>query len=512
MSLCMDALEMLRREASATQGTKISDPNVSLNNRNLRIEFKKTTAILDTSKKSMNMIINRLVDFAHASSGVPLEPSLGHFNLMKFLQIIVYSFDDTRIDFKIKNLTGLAVETLEVVTDGNWLLENISCLISNALKFSDRTEPVDVTVQLIRTIVEDAEEDSEGRSVNTANNTGESDERKAKVASLSALGMKISVQDSGIGISDDELEMLFTYESRPSSTLTGGAGLGLYTLSCRVNALNGQYGYMPGPNRIGSIFWFMIPMGLKTLEPRLAVIPKYGAGMKLDSESSESFCRDGPSQHHRLAVVVPSAGSKSFSFLPSKSHTKEVEISLTVNSANFNKGFSSQNKSNFQSSVPLSLENEHDADDPEPQLDKLRTMRILVVDDSLSIRKMSAMLLEKQGHVVVQAVNGKDALELMVLGMKDKSFAYDLVLMDIQMPVMDGIEAITRYREFEASFNAEEFKADASSARKPLNIIAMSACSDASITEKALKAGMNYFIPKPFSIKVFNDLVQEISW
>ncbi|RYG63505.1 response regulator [archaeon] len=72
---------------------------------------------------------------------------------------------------------------------------------------------------------------------------------------------------------------------------------------------------------------------------------------------------------------------------------------------------------------------------------------ILIVDDSLVTLKLTGLTLEKDGHHVERALNGQVALQLM------KSRPYDVVLIDINMPVMDGFETVRLFREFENSNN-----------------------------------------------------------
>lgn len=70
--------------------------------------------------------------------------------------------------------------------------------------------------------------------------------------------------------------------------------------------------------------------------------------------------------------------------------------------------------------------------------------RILAVDDSRSMREMVAFTLESAGHAVTPAVDGVDALRIA------EADAFDLVLMDVNMPNMDGITCIAKLRELNA--------------------------------------------------------------
>ena len=80
-------------------------------------------------------------------------------------------------------------------------------------------------------------------------------------------------------------------------------------------------------------------------------------------------------------------------------------------------------------------------------------VRFLVVDDSPSILKVVSCANSNKKCDVETADNGSASLDRLIKGYKTHDF--DFVLMDLQMPVMDGIEAVRRYREYEAAHTAE---------------------------------------------------------
>ncbi|MEP7015657.1 MAG: response regulator, partial [Verrucomicrobiota bacterium] len=108
-----------------------------------------------------------------------------------------------------------------------------------------------------------------------------------------------------------------------------------------------------------------------------------------------------------------------------------------------------------------------------------RPLQILVVEDNAINRAVARAILEKQSHTVTQATNGLEALQ----EIKTKNF--DLVLMDIQMPEMDGFAATARIRELEKS----------SGRHTP--IVAMTAHAMIGDRERCIAAGMDDYISKP---------------
>jgi PAS domain S-box-containing protein len=120
--------------------------------------------------------------------------------------------------------------------------------------------------------------------------------------------------------------------------------------------------------------------------------------------------------------------------------------------------------------------------------------RILVVEDNPINQDVATGILENMGCRVVTAPNGRHAVRLVA---QEK---FDLVLMDCEMPEMDGFEATKRIRELEELNNAlpEEGEAGPSS---HLPIIALTAHALADIREKCLRAGMDDFLVKPFDEK-----------
>jgi CheY-like chemotaxis protein len=110
---------------------------------------------------------------------------------------------------------------------------------------------------------------------------------------------------------------------------------------------------------------------------------------------------------------------------------------------------------------------------------KQRTLRILLAEDNLVNQRLAVGLLEKRGHVVAIAINGKEALAAL------ERESFDLMFMDVQMPEMGGFEATARIRAGEKQTGQH------------LPIIAMTAHAMKGDRERCLAAGMDGYVSKP---------------
>jgi CheY-like chemotaxis protein len=122
---------------------------------------------------------------------------------------------------------------------------------------------------------------------------------------------------------------------------------------------------------------------------------------------------------------------------------------------------------------------------------------ILIVDDAITILKMTAMMLEGHKHSVATARNGAEAVEMIRRQREQEGKEYDVVLMDLQMPVMDGLEAVRRVQEWEKKKSKEE------NCLYHQVILANSANSDAETTCSAYEAGVDGVMTKPFLLSTF---------
>jgi len=117
-----------------------------------------------------------------------------------------------------------------------------------------------------------------------------------------------------------------------------------------------------------------------------------------------------------------------------------------------------------------------------------QTSKILLAEDDEIIRKVMLLILKKLGYRADVAANGLEVLSAL------EHYSYGTVLMDIQMPEMDGLEATRIIRL---------------SRPEGLRIIAVTACAPEEIREKCIEAGMDDYVSKPIKMKELADLLSQ---
>ncbi len=409
----------------------------------------------------MLMTINRCLDYTKASKGVKLTPKLETFMLQEALELPMHC---------IANMQSKITVCLEplpedlcacVISDKQWLQENLLCLLSNALKYSLEGS---VTIRVSLSGDPDISSPSDADSSQTC-------------------FLRIEVEDTGIGMSEESMASLFS-PFKQTQRLAGGTGLGLYSLSKRLEALHGHYGVTHRRDgQQGSLFWFAVPYKPDELYLRHCILQKcetsavHGLSTIPGSNPTASHTRRF---QNNIGVVTPR-----FAFPLTTSDIGKCKRSDGVKSAPPSLAGSSsfdtplRKRSNGSlnqlqraqsprlSSLPklsIAIPQQYsdvcthtpccNADTPvhnsllsDSQDTRSTPRSILLVDDSPTILKMSAMLLQRLGHEVKLAENGAVAVKLYEQSLTidprtgRKISSFDVILMDLQMPVMDGLEA-----------------------------------------------------------------------
>jgi len=130
-------------------------------------------------------------------------------------------------------------------------------------------------------------------------------------------------------------------------------------------------------------------------------------------------------------------------------------------------------------------------DVPDSQ-DAAKGLRVLVVEDHPVNQMLATQLIERAGHQVTLAKNGEEGLQAV---MKQ---TFDVAFMDMQMPVMDGLEATRAIRAFERGQN-----------RPAVHIVAMTANALPSDRQACAEAGMDDFVAKPFKAADIRNLLEQ---
>ena len=347
-----------------------------------------------------------------------------------------------------------------------------------------------------------------------------------------------AVRDTGIGIAPEAAARLFQPFSQAESSTTrryGGTGLGLTICKRLVELMGGKIGVRSEPSK-GSVFWFSLPLaklpgevaqgrlslqgvrgvyvgsqrGYEKLNPLLA-----GLGLQIERvpQAAEALARlrrsaplgrsfgyelliaeiggaPGETQTlvrnvlrepvlERVRILLPGApaeaGSTRIGVLPREPDEAALRAALESLFA-LQAQVRPEPLITAASTAVRAPVARVPAVEPEAQL----RGRVLLVEDHPVNQQVATKLLTRLGLEVVQANHGSEALDLLSKGV------FDLVLMDCQMPVMDGYAATRELRRREALTR---------SARLP--VIAMTAHAMAGDREKCLDSGMDDYLSKP---------------
>ncbi|HSM85061.1 MAG TPA: response regulator [Candidatus Limnocylindrales bacterium] len=353
--------------------------------------------------------------------------------------------------------------------------------------------------------------------------------------------LHFSVADSGIGIPPEKHSMIFEPFSQADTSTTrkfGGTGLGL-SISRRLVELMGGRIWVRSAENQGSTFQFTLPVRLR--ERPGVVAPRIAEGERalvVDDNTStravlEKMLREWGMETTGVAAgkdALDELARQSYAVLVIDSEMPEMDgfrLASLVHSR-FGLGNAivmmlSSNKCNLTAarcrelgivahllkpvgrqelftavSQVLGGESMPGPADAAAKTSVLhagkpaQSLRVLLAEDNPVNSRLATVMLEGAGHTVCLAENGREAAELA------RTQKFDLVLMDIQMPEMDGLEATRTIRREER----------ASGSCVP--IIALTAHALKGDTEKCLAAGMNGYISKPFQPREFFEAIASV--
>jgi CheY-like chemotaxis protein len=417
------------------------------------------------------MIINRALDCTKVSHNIPLSPRLETLNPTLLVHDVVRGCLCLADESPVVMETNVGLIPSSIVTDQDWFTENLLCLVTNAQKYNI-PEHGSPTVRLSLVTPEECFHPmfSSSHSLNPTHTMS----KVTKISSVTDM-LLVEVRDRGRGIEPQNHHLLFR-PFKQSEKEAGGSGLGLYALALRLTALEGLYGYYSRDDGLsGSCFWFALPISQQV------GLLQFGKDFLSPDSSNQLATHTHP--YNRAGEDL----SESI-----RGRTGPIDR-LSVRDRN--EGVSSYRRAPNRPAAVVTPSNDTIASQP-------TKLRMLVVDDSIFILKTSKKMLLREGHLVDVAKNGEECIEAF------RTKQYDVILMDIQMPVMDGLEAAHLIREIE---RANMMADDPPLSTVPICIIGVSANTLATAMHDAIKAGMDDFLTKPLSISQLRGVLDRIS-
>ena len=458
------------------------------------------------SGESLLGIINNILDFSKIEAGM-LELEILDFDLTTvmedFADVLALRASDKGLEFICAAAPDVPTHLLG---DPSRLRQILINLAGNAIKFTQRGE-VSVTASLVS-------------------------------ATDSTVVVRFAVRDTGLGIPPEKQSMLFEKFTQADISVNrqfGGTGLGLSISKQLAQLMGGEFGVTSAPGQ-GSEFWFTAsftrpaePSGSSALLTQSAAL-KDASILIVDDNASfrevltiqlrawgarVEWVPSGPAALIKLARAAKTGnpfhaaivdmqmpgmdGAMMARTIKADASLKDIRLVLLTTLGQTGASLEQTDiatcltkpvrKAELLCGLlgTASIENRKDL----PQLPQKKydgTARILLVEDNPINQEVAAAMLEKLGLHADLAANGEEAIKVL------STSSYDLVLMDVQMPVMDGLTASREIRKAELE-TVQGSTAGSSSFHIP--IIAMTANAVQGDREDCLKAGMDDYLQKP---------------
>jgi two-component system, sensor histidine kinase and response regulator len=457
-------------------------------------------------------IINDILDFAKIEAG-KFELSAEPFDPREAIAELTDLFAQRCTEKGLEFIFFVAEDVpSELIGDPVRLRQILVNLVGNAIKFTDSGEVV------VEVSVSHDEPDG--------------------------VVLTFTVKDTGVGIEPAQCSRIFESFHQIDGSMTrarGGSGLGLSITRQLVELMGGAISVESKPGQ-GSRFTFTacFKHSTRTSERRYGrhleyaprtllvdanpvsanAISRYLANWKVEAavvstiDAAEAACHDAKVTGCPFNVVildVKGLGHRSLEFaraVRTLSGEKPMNVILLVGLDNYmtDSGLDALDtvavlpkpvRPSELFNALVSVASQGRTRDPSPN-DMLRTRqakptnvsaRVLVVEDNAVNQEVATGMLEAMGCRIGNAPNGHAAVDLF------RREAFDVILMDCEMPIMDGIEATRRIREIEAAAAAQ---LDGNPTRRRTPIIALTAHALNEVRDKCLAAGMDGFLVKPF--------------
>ena len=461
-----------------------------LKNTPLNDEQKEYTEIIDKSSQNLLSIINNILDLSRIENHkAEVEHVIFESRELFDETISKFATEAVEHDLELNYFLDPSIET-KLKGDPAKIREILSNLISNAIKFTDRGG--EVTVEI----------------------------RKGEINDHDRTTIEVSVEDTGIGMSSEQIKKIFEPFTQGSGAVTrkyGGTGLGL-TLSKEYIEMMGGELEVESEKEKGSLFRFALT--LEVVPDENSNLENAFEGMKIcwiPQEKSRlySYCLEY-AKYFGVKLIETETAAQLMQFM-GEGRCSSLFVDFDVLDHTWQEAVKNLNKEHagVVGRIDRRSEMEEWGFSPQRILVKPLTLgalidlltsfnhqeieekkstlhpkvythfhgKALIVEDNIINQKLAKSVLESLGLDVDVASNGREAIE------KRKSNDYDLIFMDIQMPIMDGVEATHKILEYEKK-NEE----------KHIPIVALTANALKGDRERFLSEGMDEYISKPIEM------------